>query len=937
MTPDRWQQIEALYQMAREPAKRAAALAAADPELRREVEALLQQDAAPTKTQIGVLSQLGPYKIEAALGAGGMGEVYRARDTRLDRIVAIKILPRDKVSDPERKRRFMQEARAASALNHPNIVTLHDIASDAGVDYLVMEHIAGKSLDKLITPKGLPLAETIGYATQIASALAAAHAAGIVHRDIKPANLIVTSEGQVKVLDFGLAKLVETFPANDSGAATQEAPLTEAGTVMGTVAYMSPEQASGRPLDQRSDIFSLGIVFYEMLSGARPFRGKSQVETLHAIINDAAPPLAAHTAELQEILAKALAKDPRDRYQHAGDLALDLRRYQRAWEAKSLPSMNAAPKTVSNRRTGVFIGLAAAIVVLMIAAAWLITRRGSTWTNPLENAQFTRLTDFDGSEIDAALSPDGKFVAFLSDQEGTFEAYIGQVGVGNFVNISKGRFPELFHEQLRSIGFSGDGNEVWLRVSATDPSTRTVAQLARGVWLIPTMGGAPRRFLERANMALWAPDGTKIAYFEPLPGDPIFVADRQGANPRKIFASQPGEHTHYETWSPDGRYIYFARGFRSTEMDVWRIPANGGQAERLTHHNSKVTYPTVLDDHTLLYTATAENGDGSWLYAMDLKTRQTHRANLGVEDFISISASNGPNGPMTRLAATVSNPRGTIWTVPILDRVVKDSEAKRLELPAVRAISPRYGPNYLLYLSSKGGADGLYKFQDGASTELWKPTDEVLAAPAAVSPDGSQICFTVRKGERQHLYLISAEGTGIRPLAETLDVRDSPSWSPDGKSIVASVDEGQGGRIYKIPIDGAKPERIVEEISYNPVWSPDGRLILYYFAPQAALFPLRAITPDKKRFKLPDIFSRGEGGRFQWLPGGKSFVVLQGAYRNQNFYLVNIETGVRRQLTDLKPGSFLRNFDISPDGKQIVFDRIQENSDVVLIDLAPRR
>jgi len=184
---------------------------------------------------------------------------------------------------------------------------------------------------------------------------------------------------------------------------------------------------------------------------------------------------------------------------------------------------------------------------------------------------------------------------------------------------------------------------------------------------------------------------------------------------------------------------------------------------------------------------------------------------------------------------------------------------------------------------------------------------------------------------------MSAEGTGIRPLAESLDVRDAPSWSPDSKSVVASVDEGQGGRIYKIPLDGGKPERLVEEISYNPVWSPDGRLILYYFAPQGALFPLRAISPDKKPFKLPDVSSRGEGGRFRWLPDGKSFVVLQGAYRNQNFYLVNIDTGVRRQLTDLKPGSFLRNFDISPDGKQIVFDRIQENSDVVLIDLPSRR
>jgi len=882
---------------------------------------------------------LGPYRLDAKLGAGGMGEVYRATDTRLHRLVAIKVLLPDKVADPERKRRFLQEARAASALNHPNIITLHDIANDGGIDYLVMEYVDGKSLDKLTPPKGLPLAEAIVYAAQIANALAAAHAAGIVHRDIKPANVMVTKNSQVKVLDFGLAKLTERAPGPESETLTQEAVATEAGVVMGTVAYMSPEQAGARPVDHRTDIFSLGVVLYEMVAGQRPFRGRSQVDTMHAIIHAPAPPLAPRPLELQDIVDKALSKDPRERYQHAGDLDLDLRRFQRAFEAKSLVSMRAGWPSGSVPSTrGRYIGIAvAALWIAAAASAWFGMHRGEAWTNPLEDATFTRLTDYEGSEMDAALSPDGKFVTFISDRDGPFDAFIGQVGVGNFTNVTKGRFPELFHESIRSVGFSGDGSELWLRVSATDPTSKTVSDVARGVWLIPAMGGPPRRLLESANMAMWSPDGSKIGYFEPKPGDPIFIADRQGINPKQIYASRSGEHSHYESWSPDGNYIYFTRGFRSTEMDVWRAPVTGGQAEQLTHHNSKVSYPTPLDERTLLYIATSENGAGSWLYAMDLKTRITHRADLGVEDFISIAAGNGPNGPMTRLVATVANPRGTLWTVPIVDRVAKESEAKRLVLPAVRAVSPRYGPNYLLYLSSKGGADGLWKFQDGASTELWKPTDEVLTAPAAISPDGRQICFPVRKGIRQQLYLMTAEGTGIRPLAEALDVRDSVSWSPDGKSVVASVEDGMGGRLYRIPVDGGTPERLVDENSYSPVWSPDGRLILYYFTFQSALFPVKAITPDKKPFHLPDISSRGEGGRFRFLPDGKSFVILQGPYRNQNFYLVNVDTGARRQLTELAPGSFLRNFDISPDGTEIVFDRTQENSDIVLIDLPARR
>jgi serine/threonine protein kinase len=227
--------------------------------------------------------RLGPYEILAPIGVGGMGEVFRAKDTRLHRTVAIKILPCDKMAASQCKARFLQEARAASALNHPNIVTLHDIASDRGVDYLVMEFVPGKSLDKIITPKGLPLTEALSYARQIASALAAAHAAGIVHRDIKPVNVIVISESQLKVLDFGLAKLVEPASSPDDETETREPALTESGMVMGTVAYMSPEQARAQPLDHRTDVFSLGVMLYEMLAGHRPFQGKSHVETMHAI------------------------------------------------------------------------------------------------------------------------------------------------------------------------------------------------------------------------------------------------------------------------------------------------------------------------------------------------------------------------------------------------------------------------------------------------------------------------------------------------------------------------------------------------------------------------------------------------------------------------------------------------------------------------------
>src|SRR5450755_589062 len=330
-------------------------------------------------------TKLGPYEIISPIGTGGMGVVYRATDTRLHRIVAIKVLPHEKVADSERKRRFLVEARAVSALNHPNIVTLHDIANEGGIDYLVMEYVEGRSLDKLITPKGLPLAEVTGYSMQIASALAAAHAAGIVHRDIKPANVIVTAESQIKVLDFGLAKLTERAPGREDETLTNEA-LTEAGTVMGTIAYMSPEQASARPLDSRTDIFSLGVILYELLSGQRPFRGNSQVETLHAIIHNQAPPLAGASIWIQEILDKALAKDPRERYQHAADLALDLRR-----SLQTVPGTPDVASVVAPSRRRAWLWLAAAGIVLAAGTAgWIGLGAWRLGENPLANAQFTR-------------------------------------------------------------------------------------------------------------------------------------------------------------------------------------------------------------------------------------------------------------------------------------------------------------------------------------------------------------------------------------------------------------------------------------------------------------------------------------------------------------------------------------------------------------------
>jgi Tol biopolymer transport system component/tRNA A-37 threonylcarbamoyl transferase component Bud32 len=867
-------------------------------------------------------TKLGPYEIGELLGAGGMGEVYRARDKRLARTVAIKVLLADKVADQERKRRFIQEARAASALNHPNIVTLYDIAAVDGLDYLVMEYIEGKPLDQKIGRNRLPLEQALDLAIQIASALSAAYAVGIVHRDIKPANIIVTADLHVKLLDFGLAKLAERTGAADAGAQTQTA-LTEHGVVMGTVAYMSPEQAVGHVVDHRTDIFSLGVVLFELLSGKRPFSGDSSVEIMHGILHEPQPRLTTIPPELEEILFKALAKDPKDRYQHAGDFGLDLRRFQHGWKTGSLSSVRAGALSLPMRWLPFMV--AAIVLGIVVGTTWSFTRHEVPWVNPLENAVFTRLTDFAGSELAAEISPDGKFVAFLADRDGPFDLFVSQVGSGHFQNLTQGKTGELL-ELTRSTGFSGDGSEIWLR-GGPDPV---------GLNLIPLMGGVPRPFLHAVAVSL-SPDGTKIVYHQGAPlGDPMFVADRTGANAKQIFIEpNPGGHCHYPVWSKDGKWIYFVRGnLAALDMDLWRIPPEGGQPERLTHHHSNVAFPAPLDIHTVLYVATSEDGSGPWLYALDVEHKVSRRVTIGLERYLSVAAS----ADGRRAVATVANPSASLWSVPVLDHPAEEQDVKPYPLPTVRALGPRFGADSLFYLSALGGGDGLWRYRNNQVLEIWKGSDGALLAPAAISADGRHVAIALRKQGRVLLNMMSDDGLGLTPLSNTLDVRGSAAWSPDDRWIATGGQDEKGPGLFKIPVQGGTPVRLTNVAAFNPVWSPDGTLIVYSGAAIGRYQPLLSVRPDGTALKLPDIKVRADGERYRFLPNGMGLVYMDGFIRHLDFRLLDLTTMKTRPLTHLNTPSTMRTFDLTPDSKRIVFDRLRENSDIVIIDLptAPR-
>jgi serine/threonine protein kinase/Tol biopolymer transport system component len=869
------------------------------------------------------------YRVLNKLGSGGMGVVYRAEDLTLGRQVAIKLLPSSDGAPPESMiRRFAREARAASALNHPNICTIYGFEDAGGQPLIVMELVEGETLASCLAKGPLPLPQAIALSIQIVAALGEAHSKGVVHRDLKPANIMLTRSG-VKVLDFGLAKIQASTSLQDLAA-----DRTTPGAIMGSLHYLSPEQARGKEADESSDVFAFGLTLFEMLAGRHAFDGDSAAAILTAILEQEAPSVAdVVPASLNFILSRCLAKNPQERWQSARDLGFALAALaQPAGREQTVPGFapgGSAPDHESNRTAGSSARSsrwlwAAAITLGVVAGGgtvWLARGPSLPIENPLSNAQFTRLADFEGVKYDAALSPDGRMAAFRADRDGPFDVWLTQIGSGQFTNLTHGS-DNFTNAQIRSLGFSGDGSEIWLG-----------GHVGSRLRLMPLMGGTPRFFLrEHVLNIAWSPDGAHIVYHTNEDGDPMFIADRNGENPRRIFI-HPGRggHAHFPTWSPDGRWIYVSSGIASAlQMDLWRIPVSGGQAERLTHHNNDVEYPTPIDVRTVLYTSPDQDGSGPWLWALDVERKVTRHVSFGLEQFKSIAAS----ADGRRLVATVANPSANLWSVPILDRPVEERDVKPFSLPALNAIAPHFGPGALFYLSSHGSGNGLWRYQDGQAAEIWKGSQGALVEPPGVSPDGRQVAIAVSRDGKHVLHVLSSDGAELQPLAPAIDVHGASCWSSDGQWIVVGGNDERGPGLFKIPVGGGTVTRLVGGTAINPVWSADRNLIVYVGAGGAAYSPLLAVRPDGAPVQLPAIrIRRGDGERARFLPGGRGLVYMQGLLPSQDFWLLDLSTNTTRQLTHLDNRAAMRSFDISPDGKQIVFDRLKDNSDIVLIEL----
>ena len=865
--------------------------------------------------RVGAGTRVGPYEVVSWLGSGGMGDVYRARDPRLGRDVAIKVIHERLATNPERLRRFEQEARAAGQLNHPGILAVHDVGAHAGTPYLVSELLEGESLRSRLERGALAPRRAVDLARQIADGLAAAHERGIVHRDVKPDNLFITSDGRVKILDFGIAKLVSADEEAEGspGAPTETAP----DRVVGTAAYMSPEQVRGEPIDARSDIFSLGAVLYEMLAGRPAFARQTGADMTAAILKE--EPLAAfpHTLPpaLERIVGRCLEKPREARFQSARDLAFAL-------EGLS------GPGALRPGRALTVVGLVA-LAAAASAAAWIAL----DWQPPppdFANATFTRFTEWNGTEALAEISPDGRFVLFLSDKDGEFDLHVNQIGTGEFVNLTSGIVgmnpPSVV---LRSFGFTPDGSEIWFSESGQPGDRKRLMRL---------LSRTSRPFLGEGDAApAWSPDGSRVVFLNNKEGggDPLFVADASGADPRQIYVGRPGDHNHNAVWSTDGQWIYFVSGVEpSVEMNIWRIRPAGGTPEQLTDERNPINFLAPIDPRTVLYVARGPDRSGPWLWALDVTTRTTRRVGAGVNPYTSVSASRDGR----RIVATVADPTTTLWSVPILDEPADDRDVRPWPVAASRALAPRFSGTSLFFLSSSGSGDGLLRFQHDEAAVVWQDPARPLSEPVAVSRTQKQLAVVMRQDGRRRLVVMSDDGTNLRTLAPGIDIQGAAGagnvdWSPDGNWVVAGgIDEG-GPALFKIPVDGGRPVRLVEGVAVDPVWSPDGTRIIYAGPFVDGQVPLHAVSPEGRPSPMPAIRVRQGGYRF--LPDGSGVVYLE-LVRSLDFWLLDLITGATRPLTRLSDQGLLRTFDIRPDGRQIVFDRTREDSNIALIELPVR-
>jgi Tol biopolymer transport system component/tRNA A-37 threonylcarbamoyl transferase component Bud32 len=773
------------------------------------------------------------YTVIEKLGEGGMGVVYKARDTRLDRAVALKVLPQDRVSSEERRRRFVQEAKSASALNHPNIVTIYDIATDGDVSFIAMELVTGGTLAESIPRSGLPIARALKYAAQIADGLAAAHRAGIVHRDLKPGNIMLAQDGRVKILDFGLAKLTERDEARGEAETRAGLDGTEPGLIVGTVGYMSPEQAQGRPLDTRSDIFSFGVVLYEMVTGRKPFAGQSAAETMSAILRDVPKPVSEIAPgcprELERVIERCLRKDPERRWQHMEDVRIALLELGEDSDSGKLEAVG--PAAPGRRWPYIAAGASLVLAAAAVAIAMLMTQAPAEGPVPTDFTPVP-LTSYQGDERDPTFSPDGTQVAFSWGPEGgVTNTYVKLIGPGDPIRLTTSP------RQERMARWSPDGR--WIAFGRRDN-----AQRQSDFIVVPALGG-PERIIARTNTSYvsWTPDSKWVAIADGSPAD-LYLWPLQGGERRLLLNALDGRHSvRGGVISPDGRAIAvgYAIGARSP-LHVAPLQDGfvvGGEPRPVTPEDWDVSsWSWTPDSRELVFvrTITGNNlGGTTAMYRVSIAGGTPRRLDFAGDSpwFLDV-ALRGNRLAYTRLMRDVN-----LYRAELGEDGSITTDGQPIASSSRRDLNPVYSPDgsRIAFSSDRSGSSEIWVATSTGGSPIQLTTADdggggwIGTDWPQWSHDGAQIGYTSKAAgvNTTDLFAVAASGGVPRRLTDHEANDAAGTWSHDGAWIYFLSDRGGSIGVWKMPSAGGQATPLLRgrPVSGFPLESADGAWVYF--------------------------------------------------------------------------------------------------------------
>jgi Tol biopolymer transport system component len=879
-------------------------------------------------------NRLGVYVISAPLGAGGMGEVYRARDTRLNRDVAIKVLPDQFTRDRERLARFEREAQVLASLNHPHIAGILGIEEAGVLRALVLELVEGPTLEERISLGPIDLREALEIAAQIADALDAAHNAGIVHRDLKPANIKLRSDGTVKVLDFGLAKVVDGQASGDPVHSPTITAPTQLGTILGTARYMAPEQARGRLVDKRADVWALGCVIYELLTGRPAFPGGTITETIAAVIErepdwSLLPP--STPTAIRRLLRRCLQKDPRQRLRDAADARLEIE------EARNGGAIEpTAGREQPQRASWLSYGIAGLIGAAVATAVAVTTLRQPTLPEAPDFSRVVRMTSGPAREAAPAISPDGKWIAYLSDAGGAPNVWVKFIAGGDPVNLTANSGLTV------GMGTGVGGLEI-------PPDGARIVVMARpagtvepfSTYEIPApLPGTPRKALETNYLAArWSPDGKRMTFIRAgsAAGDALFVANGDGTNREELVTARDGMHIHWPTWSSDG-HIYFLRTFTTVgnldNAEVYRIlPEVGKQMEPVVQTTRRAMYPLLLSNPPgLVYSANPSTAELRlwWRSAAggaprQLTTGEYSEPRASADGRSIVAALYELRQSLVRIAVG----EGTEM-VPVTDGFQGDLD------PVLTPAGDR-----IVFSSSRDGNRHIWVSRVDGSQARQITSGASQDDRPALSSDGKRIAFVSDRGGTLGIWTVDIDGGPPQRIVDVIPT-GALTWSRDGTHIVYSAGFGAGPGLWKVSATGGRPERISTPLfASEPAWSPTRDVIAYVsikresFSSSSVAFVDPSGTALRELIPPPEVGGNGfSNGMLAWSADGRRLaVVAQQSNSAASIWIVDPDAQVQNtKLLQLPTGPRIRGLTWTRDGRAIIFGKHDWTSDIVLME-----